>query len=84
MGLRGIRLCLKRPELLKTQLRAIFRAGVFGNLSVMYPMIASPSELRRAKALAEEAKEELKKEKIPFAEAWPVAAGLYVGVILLA
>ncbi len=68
MGLRGIRLCLKRPELLKTQLRAIFRAGVFGNLSVMYPMIASPSELRRAKALAEEAKEELKKEKIPFAE----------------
>ena len=68
MGLRGIRLCLKRPELLKIQLRAIFRAGVFGNLSVMYPMIASLSELRRAKALAEEAKEELKKEKIPFAE----------------
>ncbi len=66
MGCRAIRLCLARPELFKTQLRAIFRAGVYGDVSVMYPMIASVDEVRRIKRLADEVKEELANENIAY------------------
>ena len=67
MGLRAIRICLTRPEIFKTQLRALFRAAVFGNLSVMYPMITSMAEMRRIKAIAAEVAGELETEGIPFA-----------------
>ncbi len=66
MGLRGIRLSLAKRELFKTQLRAILRAGAFGEISVLYPMIASVEEFRKAKALLAEVEEELKALGIPF------------------
>ena len=59
LGQRGIRLCLDRPEMFKVQLRAILRAGAEGNVSLMFPMISGLQELRRAKALFEEARNEL-------------------------
>ncbi len=66
MGLRAIRLCLERPEILTTQLRAIYRASAFGNISVMYPMITSISEIREIKKLSASVREALKNENIPF------------------
>ena len=66
MGLRGIRLSLEKRELFKTQLRAILRAGAFGEISVLYPLIASVEEFRKAKALLAEVEEELKALGIPF------------------
>lgn len=68
MGLRAIRICLTKPDIFKTQLRALFRAGVYGNISIMYPMIISVNEVRKIKAIVKEVKEELKKQGIPFAE----------------
>lgn len=65
MGLRAIRLCLTRPEIFKTQLRALFRASVYGSLSVMYPMITSVSEIKRIKEIAAEVSYELTKAQIP-------------------
>lgn len=72
LGMRAIRICLTRPELFKTQLRAIYRASVYGNAGIMFPMIDSVSELRRAKAIAREVMEELAKKKLPFNENVPV------------
>ncbi len=66
MGYRAIRICLTRPEMFKTQLRALLRASVYGNLSIMYPMIISLGEVRRIKAMVQEAAEELKAQEIPF------------------
>lgn len=66
LGYRAIRICLKQPEIFKTQLRAILRASAYGNLSIMFPMIISLDELLAAKAMMQEAKEELAKEQIPF------------------
>ncbi|QNM06258.1 phosphoenolpyruvate--protein phosphotransferase [Qiania dongpingensis] len=66
MGYRAIRLCLDRPAVFKTQLRAIFRASVFGNVSVMYPMIISVDEVRKIKELVEEVKKELRAEDIAY------------------
>lgn len=68
MGLRAIRLCFRYPHVFKTQLRAILRASVEGNLKIMYPMICCVEELRHANELLEEVKNELGKEKIPFNE----------------
>ncbi|MXY98436.1 MAG: phosphoenolpyruvate--protein phosphotransferase, partial [Gemmatimonadetes bacterium] len=65
LGQRGIRLCLDRPEMFKVQLRAILRAGVEGNVSIMFPMISGVQELRRAKALFEEARNELLEDGVP-------------------
>ena len=62
LGLRAIRFCLLHPEVLKTQLRALYRASRYGRLSVMFPMITSVQELREVKGLAEEVKRELCKE----------------------
>jgi phosphotransferase system enzyme I (PtsI) len=59
LGCRAIRLCLQRPEMFKTQLRALYRAAVFGKIAIMFPMIASLWELRKCKELAAEAREEL-------------------------
>lgn len=66
MGLRAIRLCLTRPEIFRTQLRALFRAAVFGDLAVMYPMITSVAELKRIQAAVAEVIAELNKEDIPY------------------
>lgn len=62
LGYRAIRICLDRPELFKTQLRALVRASEFGPVSIMFPMIATVAELRQAKAIFEEAKVEVQKE----------------------
>ncbi len=66
MGLRAIRICLKRPEIFKTQLRALLRASVYGNISIMYPMIISVDEVLRIKKIVNEVKKELDSEGIPY------------------
>ena len=66
MGFRGIRICLKQPKIFKTQLRALLRAAVFGNLSVMYPMITSVWEVKRINEIVEEVRKELEEEQIPY------------------
>lgn len=68
LGCRAIRLCLKRPEIFKTQLRALFRASAFGRLSIMYPMITSVGEIKRIKAIVEEVKTELSAQGIAYGE----------------
>ncbi len=68
MGLRAIRICLTRPEIFKTQLRAILRASAFGNIAVMYPMIISVEEVRKIKAIMEEVKKELDEAGISYGE----------------
>ena len=68
LGYRAIRICLTRPEIFKTQLRALYRAAVFGNISIMFPMIISVKEVLRIKEIIAEVKEELKKEGIPYKE----------------
>ncbi len=62
MGFRAIRICLERPELFKTQLRAIYRAAYFGTVSVMFPMIISMEEIKKIKEIVETVKSELKQE----------------------
>ncbi|MCI9337021.1 MAG: phosphoenolpyruvate--protein phosphotransferase [Lachnospiraceae bacterium] len=66
LGYRGIRICLKRPDIFKTQLRALLRASVYGKLSVLYPMITSVKEMERIYEIVDEVKKELSKERIPF------------------
>lgn len=66
LGYRAIRLCLDRPSILKTQLRAILRASAFGKLAIMFPMISSVEELRAAKEVLEECKKELDDENITY------------------
>lgn len=66
LGWRAIRMCLDRPEILKTQLRAILRASHYGKLRIMYPMISRVEEIRRANAILEEARQELGREGIPY------------------
>jgi phosphotransferase system enzyme I (PtsI) len=66
LGLRAIRYCLKKPEVFKTQLRAILRATAFGNTRILFPLISSCEEIREAKSLLKEAAESLEKENIPF------------------
>lgn len=78
LGCRAIRFCLKRKELLKKQLRALLRASVYGHLRIMYPMISGIGEFREANAVLEEAKQELQKEGISFAD--DVEVGLMIEV----
>ncbi len=66
MGLRAIRICLTCPEIFKTQLRALFRASVYGNINIMYPMIISVDEVRQIKAIVEEVKAELAEQGIEY------------------
>ena len=68
MGYRAIRICLDRPEIFKTQLRAIYRASYYGTLAIMFPMIISVDEVRQIKKMVETVKVELAKEQIPFKE----------------
>ena len=66
IGYRAIRICLKQPDIFKTQLRAIYRASAFGNISIMYPMIISVDEVKRIKEITEEVKNELKAGGVTF------------------
>ncbi|WP_455953464.1 phosphoenolpyruvate--protein phosphotransferase [Blautia sp.] len=66
LGYRAIRICLTRPEIFKTQLRALFRASAYGNLAIMYPMITSLWEVKRIKEIVEEVKAELTAEQLEF------------------
>lgn len=66
MGYRAIRICLDRPEIFKTQLRAIYRASYYGTISIMFPMIISVKEVKRIKDIIAEVKAELTAEGIPF------------------
>ena len=68
LGYRAIRICLSQPEIFKTQLRAILRAGVYGNIAVMYPMITSVDEVRKIKEIMNEVKSELKEQGIAYAD----------------
>lgn len=66
LGYRAIRICLSRPEIFKTQMRALYRASVYGNLGIMFPMITSVSEVKKIKAICEEVKSELRSDNIEY------------------
>lgn len=68
LGMRAIRICLTRPEIFRTQLRALYRASVFGKLGIMFPMITSVSEVRKVLEICNEVKSELKQEGIEYSE----------------
>ncbi|WP_455125339.1 phosphoenolpyruvate--protein phosphotransferase [Ruminococcus sp.] len=68
MGCRAIRICLIRPEIFKTQLRALYRASIYGNLGVMFPMITSVSELEKILAICEEVKAELREQSVTYSD----------------
>ena len=68
MGCRAIRICLSRPEIFKTQLRAIFRASAYGKLAIMYPMITSVEEVLQIRKIADEVKDELRAHNIAFGD----------------
>lgn len=68
LGVRGIRLSLENEEIFKTQLRAIYRASIFGNISIMYPMVISVEEVKKAKLLSKSVRDELKEKNIPFGD----------------
>jgi phosphotransferase system enzyme I (PtsI) len=78
LGWRAIRFCLERTDIFKTQLRAIVRASVHGNLKLMYPMISSVDEVITANAILDEAKEELLRENVPFNESFEVGVMIEV------
>ena len=78
LGWRAIRFCLARPDIFKTQLRAILRASVFGKIRIMYPMINGISDLRQANAILNEVKTNLRDEKIDFDESVLVGAMIEV------
>jgi len=72
MGMRAIRICLTRPEIFKTQLRALYRASAFGNIAIMFPMITSTGEIEEIKQIVEEVKEGLRQDGISFNEDAPL------------
>ncbi|QTQ10732.1 phosphoenolpyruvate--protein phosphotransferase [Treponema parvum] len=72
MGLRAIRFSLAHPEILKTQLRALYRAGVYGNLKIMLPLISSAEQIEKAKIIADTAQKELAAEGVPFKKNVPL------------
>lgn len=78
LGWRAIRFCLARPDIFKTQLRAILRASMYGNLKIMYPMISGIEELRQANKFLEESKKELRARKISFRDDMKVGAMIEV------
>ena len=65
LGYRAIRICLTRPEIFKSQLRAIYRASAFGNIAVMYPMITSVEEVKKVRRIAQEVERELTEQGLP-------------------
>ena len=71
LGMRAIRICLERPQLLRTQLRALYRAGIYGRLSIMYPMITSVWEVEKIRQMEKEVKQQLSNQGISFAQDVP-------------
>ena len=78
LGLRAIRLCLEMPDIFRVQLRALLRASSYGNLKVMFPMIATLEELRQAKALLAEEKDKLIEEGISVSDS--IEVGIMVEI----
>ncbi|MFC1510085.1 phosphoenolpyruvate--protein phosphotransferase [Candidatus Omnitrophota bacterium] len=78
LGCRAIRFCLARPDIFKTQLRAVLRASAFGNIRIMYPMIAGLRDLRLANNILEEVRGELRNEGVAFNEKMPVGVMIEV------
>ncbi|MFH1147010.1 MAG: phosphoenolpyruvate--protein phosphotransferase [Pseudomonadota bacterium] len=78
LGLRAIRFCLRERDIFKTQLRAILRAGHFGDLRIMFPMVSGKQEIIEAKRIMKEAAEELYRERLPFKES--VKVGIMIEV----
>jgi phosphotransferase system enzyme I (PtsI) len=78
LGLRSVRLCLKNLDLFKTQLRAILRASVFGDIRIMFPMISTVMELRQCKSILAEVREDLEEDGIPFKPDIPVGTMIEV------
>ena len=78
LGSRAIRLCLEEPDIFRTQLRAILRASAHGNVSMMYPMIAGPGELRAANGILKGVKQRLREKAVPFNEHMPVGVMIEV------
>lgn len=78
LGCRAIRLCFKRTDMFKTQLKAILRAAVYGNVSIMYPMISDLKEVLRANEILDEAKKELEKDNVPYSK--DVEVGIMVEI----
>jgi phosphotransferase system enzyme I (PtsI) len=72
LGMRALRICLTRPEIFITQLRAIYRSSAYGNAAIMFPMVASLWELREAKEIAAKVRSRLKAENVPFSEEVPL------------
>ena len=72
LGMRALRICLTRPELFITQLRAIYRASAHGNAAIMFPMVASLWELQEAKKIAARVRSQLQTENIPFSQQVPL------------
>ena len=72
LGYRALRICLDRTDIFKTQLRALLRASIYGNLKVMYPMVSSVTEVRKANAIMDEVKKELETEKIAYGKDFEV------------
>lgn len=68
MGYRAIRICLDRPEIFRTQLRALYRASCYGTISIMFPMIISVDEVKQIKSVIEDVKAELDEESVPYKE----------------
>ncbi len=68
LGYRAIRICLTRPDLFKTQLRALYRASYYGQISIMFPMITSVEEVKEIKVIVQEVKDELTRDQLPFKE----------------
>lgn len=66
MGYRAIRICLNQPDIFRTQLRALLRASVYGQIAIMYPMIISVDEVKKIKEIVQSVKEELTAQGIPF------------------
>ncbi|MBD3185054.1 phosphoenolpyruvate--protein phosphotransferase [Candidatus Poribacteria bacterium] len=78
LGLRGIRLCLQRPDIFLPQLRAILRASAHGNIKIMFPMVSGIEEFRQAKALLDQAKKDLDQKEIPYKQ--DIEIGLMIEV----
>jgi len=72
MGLRAVRLCLECPNVFKTQLRALYRASVYGNLKIMFPLITSVEQVKQCLEIVNQVQTELSNEKIPFKKDTPV------------
>lgn len=83
LGIRALRLCFARPELFRTQIRAILRASVYGSLAMMFPMVGTIDDIRHAKAVVADVKSELRAEKIPFNEQIPIGIMIEIPAIAI-